>query len=268
MGLSPEKVAGVSAGAGMAAILLADRVDRAMEFMLEATAANQKNFYPENLFSADPLFPHARIFRRAMMEVFDPLAIKRLKDGPEFNILLAVPPPWAGPRLSLLLGFGCYTIEKWISKPVHPELSVKAGFRPMVVDARGCSGAEELTNLIMSSSCTPPFTPIMTWEGKTVLDGGLVDNIPVQALGPDPGRTLVLATRPYSPSRLLFSADRLYVQPSETIGIYKWDYTSPEGLQAAFDLGKSDGKKFAAQYEAVGPEGLLEEYQTTQMRAS
>jgi len=29
------------------------------------------------------------------------------------------------------------------------------------------------------------------------------------------------------------------------VPIYKWDYTSPAGLQAAFDLGRRDGERFA-----------------------
>jgi hypothetical protein len=38
----------------------------------------------------------------------------------------------------------------------------------------------------------------------------------------------------------------MYVQPSRPVPVASWDYTDPDGLQAAFDLGRRDGEAFAA----------------------
>jgi hypothetical protein len=37
---------------------------------------------------------------------------------------------------------------------------------------------------------------------------------------------------------------RTYVQPSAKIPVDAWDYTSPEGIQSAYDLGRRDGEGF------------------------
>jgi predicted patatin/cPLA2 family phospholipase len=84
----------------------------------------------------------------------------------------------------------------------------------------------------------------MSWNGLTVLDGGLVDNVPVHAVAGGRGKTLVLLTRHYPPGTIPRDSDRIYVQPSEPIPVSKWDYKNPEGIQATFDLGKNDGRRF------------------------
>ena len=76
-----------------------------------------------------------------------------------------------------------------------------------------------------------------------MLDGGLIENIPVRLAADQPGQTLVLASRRYEHE--LPSTDRVtWVQPSEPIKIDKFDYANPEGLQETFELGLRDGRKF------------------------
>ncbi len=252
LNLAPKIVSGVSAGATMACTVLCDRVGPAMEFMKEATGANHKNAYPKNVFTRRPVFPHYEILRRALLTVFDQTALERLHGGPDIRILLARPPRWTGPRSAVFFGFFCYALEKRIRDSVHPELAQRAGFKAEVVSVRECPTPEVLADLLMASSCTPPFLPVMFWNSHTVLDGGLVDNVPVGALGADSEPTLVLLTRRYALERLPRTRGRLYVQPSEPISIYKWDYTSPDGLQAAYDLGRRDGERFAALVDTMG----------------
>ena len=117
-------------------------------------------------------------------------------------------------------------------------------FRPEVVSVRACATPAALADLILASSCSPPMTSLLTWNGRHVLDGGVVDNVPVCALDDAPGETLVLLTRRYP--ALPAVPGRTYIQPSETIPVSAWDYTSPDGLQFAYDLGRRDGEAFVA----------------------
>jgi predicted acylesterase/phospholipase RssA len=86
------------------------------------------------------------------------------------------------------------------------------------------------------------MTSSLKWKGRYVLDGGVVDNVPVCALDEAPGATLVMLTRRYA--ALPDVPGRTYVQPSAKIPVDAWDYTSPEGIQSAYDLGRRDGESF------------------------
>jgi predicted acylesterase/phospholipase RssA len=55
--------------------------------------------------------------------------------------------------------------------------------------------ADALADLVLASSCTPPFTPLLHHAGRPVLDGSIADNVPVDAAGDGP--VLVLLTRPF-----------------------------------------------------------------------
>jgi hypothetical protein len=79
---------------------------------------------------------------------------------------------------------------------------------------------------------------------EDVLDGGLIDNVPTLLAEDEPEETLVLLSRRYETS--LPTRPRMtYVQPSKQIKIDKFDYANPDGLQETFDIGLTDGIRFA-----------------------
>jgi predicted acylesterase/phospholipase RssA len=97
--------------------------------------------------------------------------------------------------------------------------------------------------MVLASSCIPPILPEGHLRGRKVLDGGLIENIPVRLADEQPGETLVLLSRRYD--RKLPSTRRVtWVQPSKQIEIDKFDYANPRGLQETFDLGIADGQQF------------------------
>ena len=126
---------------------------------------------------------------------------------------------------------------------VHPRLARRLGFAAEYVSVRSCPSPEALADLVLASSCTPPFTPALAHGGRPALDGGIADNVPAAAVDADDGPTLVLLTRRYA--RLPRHPGRVYVQPSAPVAVSAWDYTDPAGIQAAFDLGRRDGEAFA-----------------------
>jgi predicted acylesterase/phospholipase RssA len=242
LGLAPKVVASVSAGACIAAMTLAGRTAESMAYMKAKTGANPKNFYLENLLNGRPVFPHLGIYRQALLDLLDSDALAALKKGPDLRVLLARPPAWASPLMGVLLGFASYTLEKHLLHPLHPQWALKAGFQPEVVRVSACRDSVELAELILASSCTPPIVPAMYRGGRPVLDGGLIDNVPVAALSPHEFPALVLLTRRYPPHLLQGHRDRVYLQPSKPVPAGKWDYTNPGALQDAFDLGRRDAE--------------------------
>ena len=157
-------------------------------------------------------------------------------------------PRWLGPRSATAAGLVAYNIDKHVRRTLHPTLARRLGFTPEFVRAQDCRTAADLADLMLQSSCTPPFTPILRRAGRAVLDGGMVDNVPVDALDAVPGQVLVMVTRRY-PRPQMFTQhhagqDRLYVQPSEAVPISSWDYTRPDMMRPAFELGRRDGETF------------------------
>jgi len=250
LGLRPEIVAGVSAGAAMAGMIMAGTAEAGLTLIKEATAANKKNFYMSNFLTKEPVFPHYRIYRDTVLKTLDGEALKRFKKGPEVRVLFANPPVYLGALSGTFVGLMAYVIEKHTMHPVHPKMASKLGYKPTIVKLNDCDTAEEIADVIMCSSCTPPFLPIMRYNGRVSLDGGIIDNVPVSAIGEDgrKGKMIVLMSRIHRIDRIPQTGERLYLQPSVTPAISKWDYTNPDGLQSAYDLGKKDGETFIKQY--------------------
>jgi predicted patatin/cPLA2 family phospholipase len=251
-GAEPAVVTAVSAGACIAALALGGAGPAGLEHMKRVTAANPKNFHPGRLLRGRNPFPHPAIYGQALESLLDRAALERIQAGPELRVLLARPPAGLPSGLAVLLGFACYTLEKHLRQPLHPRLPLKLGFKPLTVSAAGLSAPQELWRLILASSATPPILPAMRWQGRTVVDGGLIDNVPVVSLSPGERPALVLLTRRYPPAKLAGRPGFTYVQPSRPVPAGKWDYTDPDGLQAAYDLGCADGRRFLA----GGPEAL------------
>ena len=245
LGLRPTQIAAVSAAAAMACAILSRRGEQALGIFQAATRDNPKNAYWGNLFGKEPVFPHERMYRRALLQFVDAEALALLHAGPDVRVLLAHPPRWLGARAGAAVAMAAYNLEKKLRKNVHPRLAQQLGFQPEVVSIRECATPEALADLILCSSCTPPMTTLQRWKGRAVLDGGVVDNVPVCALEGEPGATLVLLSRRYP--KLPVHAGRTYVQPSAPIPVSAWEYTNPGGLQATFDLGRRDGDAFARQ---------------------
>jgi predicted acylesterase/phospholipase RssA len=184
------------------------------------------------------------MYRGALLKFLRSDNLTKLHQGPDVRILLSRPPKWVGPHLAAPLGFFCYQVEKALCSPLHPHLAEVCGFRPQTVSVRECASAESLADLILASSCTPPFTPVLSWKGRAVLDGGLIDNVPERALKTMDGNILYLLTRTYAPKAIRDMPGRTYIQPFRPIRISKWDYTDPAGLQEAYQMGQEDGERF------------------------
>jgi len=239
---TPQRVVAVSAGAAMACLAFSRKIETGLHYFKEQTAKNPRNFYPTHMLRGGETFPHERIYRDAITATIDNSALAMLHAGPRLQIGMSALPRWLGPRSGTITGLLAYDLEKRVRKPVHPKLGRALGFRPVFGTVGACATPAALADLILASSGTPPFTPVARFGGEAVLDGGLVDNVPVQPVANEPGETLVLLSRCYKILPTVIG--RTYVQPSTPIGISMWDYTNPKGLQDTFDLGRRDGEAF------------------------
>lgn len=249
LGLRPRAVAAVSAGAAMACMVFADAVADGLADFKRRAATNRRNIYPLNPLARRPMFPQAAIYRETILATLSPARLAELQRGPDVRVLIARVPPWLGPRSGFLVAVLAYEAEKLLRRRgPHDALGRRVGFRPEVATVRDCRSPDELADLILHSSCTPPFTPAFRRNGQPVIDGGLIDSVPVDVLPAPSPSTLVLLSRQYAPDAIPAVAGRTYIQPSAPIPVQKWDYTNPAGVQATYDLGRRDGERFAAQW--------------------
>jgi len=243
--IRPQNVVAVSAGAAMACMALADLVGEGIATFKARVGANPRNVYLRNVLNGDPVFPHARLYRAAMREHLTDAVLERLRNGPEIRVVISRHPSWLGPRSAVLAALAVYFAGQVRGDRLHCDLAQRAGFTAEAVSVRRCSTPDDLVDLILQSSCTPPFTPVYVRDGRTVLDGGLVDNVPVAFVPPAARSVLILLSRAVEDHDVPRVPGRTYVYPSQPIPIYKWDYTDPVKVQATYDLGRRDGERFA-----------------------
>ncbi|MEZ5652711.1 MAG: patatin-like phospholipase family protein [Burkholderiaceae bacterium] len=252
--LAPTRIAAVSAGAATACLLYANTPEVALEHYRSAILPGARNAYWNRAWQrGQRVFPHEGIYRQALLTLLGGEAFERLKrDAPSMRVLYALAPRGAGAIGGFALGVMAYNIEKHIFRSLHPRLGSRLGFEPVIGTLQACADVQTLIDLLLSSSATPPFTRLQSQGGRGILDGGMIDNVPVMAID-DPGEardpavpdTLVLLTRRYERYPEHFVHDgRVYVQPSRRVPVSGWDYTVPAAYEATYRQGRDDGERF------------------------
>ena len=252
---TPKKLIAISAGAATACLFYArpgkSGAEWGLNYYAQALDKVRKNANWANLFSSDPVFPHHQIYRAALKNILGG-RFDLIKKGPEIEIGLAKTPRWLGPRLSVAVGLTVYNLEKYFKKSLHPTLGKTIGFTREFIRDQDCASEDDLIELIVQSSCTPPFTPVMYRDGQAVLDGGLVDNVPIDGLSLSPegsprSKVLVLLTRRYSqPDYFVKELPGLrltYIQPSHPVPISSWDYAHHELMPLTYQQGRADAER-------------------------
>jgi hypothetical protein len=247
--LAPTLAVGASAGAFAGIYSLLGLGARVRQSVLARCGPHQRNLDFAGWRRGGPLYPVGPLYRALIEDVLDAAALKALKARIDFRLAVTRLPRRLPPLIGAALGIGAYQLEKHLLAPVHPRFGARLGFRPEFIAVRDLANPAALADVLIASSCVPPFMPVVAVNGAPAFDGGLVDNVPVIPLAPVEaagGRTLVLLTRRYR--QLPEIAGRTYVQPSERIGVTQFDLTNPGGISAAYELGLADGAAFARQH--------------------
>jgi len=246
-------VATCSAGACTAVILLSGRRDETFDYWLARRAHVTRNFQWSRLLAGRRPTPHFPIYRDTMRFALADGGLERLKAQPfPILVLVAAPPHGLPVPLAVPIGLGAYSLERWWRPGrLHPGIGRRLGFEPVVADLRDAASVEEAADLVLASSATPPFTPVGRVGGRSVLDGGMVDNAPafVAERGGPWDRHLVLLTRPYPAASVGHRGRRWYVCPSEPVPADRWDYTRPARITATIALGERDAVRREAELE-------------------
>ncbi|WP_424631276.1 patatin-like phospholipase family protein [Bradyrhizobium sp. SYSU BS000235] len=247
IGLTPKLVVGASAGAFAATYSLLDMGPATRARVIGACHPGLKNFDVAAWRAGQPLCPVGPMYAELLEQTVDAGALSRLQAMTDLRIAIARLPRGFSPPLGAAIGISAYQLEKQLFHPVHPRFGRALGFRPEFVAARAMQSPQQFRDALMATSGVPPFMPVTLINSQPALDGGLVDNVPVEPITPIEaagGRTLVLLTRIYK--SLPVVNGRTYVQPSRKIDVKQFDIRNPDGIRNAFELGLKDGDAFAA----------------------
>jgi hypothetical protein len=203
-----------------------------------------RNFDWSKLLKGERPAPQGSIYRDTLLATFADGGLDRIRAQPfPIYVLASTLPALIPVALSAALGIGLYSLERSVKRGPHPRLPRLLGFAPVAVDARTCETPEELANLILASSATPPFTPIGSFRGYRLLDGGMIDNAPAflaEEKHPNARHHLVMMSRPYHPSVMGIQGRRLYLAPTRPTPIGRWDYTQPHLLDETVAMGERE----------------------------
>jgi predicted patatin/cPLA2 family phospholipase len=251
----PRVISTVSAGGLMACLMYAQNNSTTLDYCKKLFGDNQKNIYLENILNKENIFPQYNMYKKMIHDLLADPQIW-LKDAPEIRIGVTHAPSWLNAYSSLALGFAAYSFDKKVRKALHPSLAGHLGFQQHFSRVQDCHSTEALADLILKSSCVPPIMPILYTKGRPILDGGIVDNVPIAGLDATPGKILILLSRQYADLTQYFRVDqnnqqRLYVQPSQPIPVKGWDYTRPDLIEETYQMGLKDGERFLNQTNLI-----------------
>lgn len=247
-------VASCSAGACVAIMWVTARRAQAREIFQARTRGLRRNIDPANLLRGRPMAPHGSVYRDILLAMTRDGGLQRLRAQP-WPLLVTVSafPRWLPSAVATVVGISAYQLEKALRpRLLHPTFGRALAFAPHVFDLRDCETPEDVAALVLASSATPPFTPVGRFRGRKYLDGGMVDNAPAFVADALPGtrRNLVLLTRPYPDGLTGVRGSRFYVAPRSPVPTGRWDYTRPEGVEEAVDMGEREARLHAAELEA------------------
>ena len=237
-------IASCSAGACVITTYLSGRQKEASHYWLGRARGITRNFDWTKLLRGERPAPQGAIYRDTLLVTFADGGLDRIRAQPYPIYVVASSLPRLLPgAISAALGIGLYSLERSLRRAPHPRMPRLLGFAPVAVDARCCETPEELANLILASSATPPFTPIGDFRGTALLDGGMIDNAPAfvaEAKHPGAAHSVVFMSRPYHPSVMGVQGSRLYIAPTRPTPIGRWDYTQPHLLDATVAMGERE----------------------------
>lgn len=236
-----------SAGASMAVSLLSGREPESSAYWFGRRAGVTENVAWRQLLRGKRPTPHTPIYRDTLRYALSEGGFQRIRNLPfPLLALTARPPGWLPVPLAAIVGMSVYSIERQLRYgQLHPSAARRLGFAPVVFDLRECDAPEDVVDIVLASSATPPFTPIGRMNGISLLDGGLVDNAPAFLAERTPGvtRHLVLLTRPYPAASVGRKGIRWYLCPSEPVPISRWEYTRPDLVAATIALGAREASR-------------------------
>lgn len=245
--LAPRRVTGVSGGALSAAAWIAGKETRLFDRFVRALRRTDSNMTWDDLDDDGGRSVHQRVYDAIVDDVIDADAQKAIETGPAFQVSVSTSGDDTAGLLSALVAGTIYQFEQIVAATPRPRFSSVAGVEQRLIDGNAAARNSALPDLIRMAATIPPAFRPDEWDGEMVYDGGMTNKAPMPE--PDEGATLVLLTKRF---RTLPDDDGgriAFVQPSEDVlSGSKLDFTDPDLLHEAWDLGRRDAADWLNRY--------------------
>ena len=239
--IRPNAISAVSASAAVACALVCRKLESAVDCFKAAIVNKQRNAFATRVISGQGIFPRADIYRNALLRTFDEAAMESLIAGPDIQILVSRTSIRLSKYTGAVAGLALCAFQAFLPRRSYRRLQVQFGFSKEFVAVKKCATSGDLADLVLASSCTPPFTPFYSLYGRPVLDGGLSETVPLSGLPERHGTTLALLTEKGEVTARVPGI--LYAEPSQQLRIGSWAYDVNK-IDYLYRLGQKDGRAF------------------------
>jgi len=239
----PAQLVGTSAGAAVAASILAEGADTALQACLRLYASNPRIFDWSSLSKLKLKFAHQHVYPAWVEAFLNETTFDTLRhSSSRLVVALTRPARFLGMRGSVAAGTVAYLVDKYLWNSIHPRLPRLFGLRQDFMVLNDCSDIEMAQSLLIAAASAPPIMSARPVGGGPAIDGGYTDNAPIPPQSEqERSTTLVMLTRHYPKLPPLFRwHGRTYWQPSQRIPVSTWDCTSKTTVHEAYDLGAQD----------------------------
>lgn len=242
----PARLAGTSAGAGVAASFLSAGPRVALEACARLYRENPRIVHRDGRFGIR--FAHEWIYPAWIASFVHAGTFERVRaHSTQLVVAVTRPSRWLGIGPSVTMATLAYLVDKFLFHSIHPRLPRWFGLTNDFRVLNDCATLEQSQSLLIAAGAAPPLIGARLVDDRAALDGGYTDNAPVPPRDAgEHGRTLVLLSRHYPRLPPVFRmGGRFYLQASARIPVSTLDCTGRASVAAAYELGLADGRRTA-----------------------
>lgn len=214
---------------------------------------NPANFYLSRLFKGERVFPHEEMYRKTIRFGIDFQKIVKSGIKVFIHTLKAIPKEDSLRNKFRLARLIAETAKAFLEDERDKKRGLNTGrmqrilrkwnMREVLFTEKDFDDEKTVEQIILNSSSVPPVVSVQSHGNEYYFDGGLTNNLLLEAFPPDKKTIGVY----YEPTTIVGKdpklLERCYLQtPSEPLPITSFDYTDPNGVRKAYELGKRDAR--------------------------
>jgi len=253
-GVKFKGLSGVSAGAAMILGIVSESEEKGLEYLATLAQRNSSNFKFSRILQGKTPFPHENMYRRTIRYSINIDKIRNTSIKIFIHAIAAIPKldnykdiinktkiiPQTARAFILdeadkVKGIPCDRVEK---------MKDKWNFKQIIYTNNDLKDSRVVEQIILNSSSIPPVISLQNQGSTYFFDGGLTNNLPLEVF-PTKDKKIGIY---YEDSTIIGKnpevlKNTLLIKPSRELKVSSLDYTNPEGIIDAFELGKRDALK-------------------------